>query len=185
MIILGIDPGTATTGYGVIKKIKNKKEIQRLKKRNGSGFKCIVYNTIQTKPIFSAADRLNYLHKELTKIIKTHQPTAIAVESLFFFKNTKTALPVSQARGVILMTAAKQKIDVYEFSPLEMKMTIAGYGRADKKEVQKIIKTLLNLQEIPKPDDAADALGIALCCAFKLSHQQAKSAKKRRKTLTR
>lgn len=179
MIILGIDPGTASTGYGVIKKIKEKDASKRLKKpKNGIGFECVEYNVIKTSPIHSAAVRLNQIHKELNKIIKFHQPTIIAVESLFFFKNLKTALPVSQARGVILMTAARKKLEIHEFTPLQMKMTIAGYGRAEKKDVQKIIKTLLNLKEIPKPDDAADALGIAICCALKLKNPVKKLDKK-------
>lgn len=174
MIILGIDPGTATTGFGIIKKIsKNKKPI------NGFGFECVEYNVITTKPIHSAAERLNQIHKTLNRIIKTHQPTILAVESLFFFKNLKTALPVSQARGVILMTAAKKKLPVHEFTPLQMKMIIAGYGRADKKDLQKIIKELLGLNEIPKPDDAADALGIAICCAIKIAGGTIQSIKKK------
>src|SRR4030042_217894 len=179
MIILGIDPGTATTGYGVIKKIKGRGAASRFKKsKNWVGFECVEYNVIKTSPIHSAAVRLNQIYKELNKIIKFHQPTVIAVESLFFFKNLKTALPVSQARGVILMTAARKKLEIHEFTPLQMKMTVAGYGRADKKDCQKKIKTLLNLKEIPKPDDAADALGIAICCALKLKNPVKKLDKK-------
>ena len=176
LIILGIDPGTATTGFGIIKKTaKNKKPV------NGFGFECVAYDVITTKPIHSAAERLNQIHKALNRVIKTHQPTVLAVESLFFFKNLKTALPVSQARGVILMTAAKKKLPVHEFTPLQMKMTVAGYGRADKKDVQKIIKELLGLNEIPKPDDAADSLGIAICCAIKIVGKTIQSTKNKKR----
>ena len=152
MIIIGIDPGTAKTGFGIIKKTK-KKEI-----------KVIDYGCITTAPGLSDGERLKILNNELNKLIKKYKPTILAVEKLYFFKNLKTAMPVSQAKGVILLTAAKKKIPVYEFSPLQVKMAIVGYGRADKKQVQKMIKVLLNLNEIPKPDDAADALAIAICC---------------------
>ncbi|MBI4837166.1 MAG: crossover junction endodeoxyribonuclease RuvC [Candidatus Portnoybacteria bacterium] len=166
MIILGIDPGTATTGYGVIRKIQPSKE-KSLK--NGLGFECLEYNVIKTDPLMTAAERLNRIHIELNKVFKKHQPTVLAIESLFFFRNLKTVMPVSQARGVILMTAAKKKVPVYEFTPLQMKMTVTGYGRAEKDEVQEMIKRILDLKEIPKPDDAADALGIAICYALRLN----------------
>ncbi|MBI2041391.1 MAG: crossover junction endodeoxyribonuclease RuvC [Candidatus Nealsonbacteria bacterium] len=151
MIILGIDPGTATTGYGVIDKSKT--------------LKCLDYGIIQTSPSFTDAERLNTLSGELDKIIKKHNPEILAVESIYFFKNLKTALPVSQARGVILLAAGKKKIPVKEITPLQVKMGVAGYGRAEKKQVQKMIQYLLNLAEMPKPDDAADALAVAVCCA--------------------
>lgn len=163
MIILGIDPGTATTGYGLIK--RSKKPPKRGEYIN---FECLEYGLIKTSPKFSPAERLHQINKELNKIIRLHQPTIMAVERLFFFKNLKTAMPVSQAKGVILMTAAKKKMPIYEFTPPQMKMAIAGYGRAEKDHIQETIKTLLNLDEIPKPDDAADALGIAICCALNI-----------------
>ena len=160
MIILGIDPGTATTGFGIIKKIKNKKA------------EVIDYGCILTTPDMSTGDRLKMISNELNKLIKFHQPKVMAVESLFFFKNLKTAMPVSQAKGVILLTAAKKRIPVYEFSPLQVKMAITGYGRAEKKQVQRMIQTMLSLEEKPKDknkrkDDATDALGIALCYTIK------------------
>ncbi|MBZ9578163.1 crossover junction endodeoxyribonuclease RuvC [Patescibacteria group bacterium] len=160
MIILGIDPGTATTGFGVIKKIKNKKA------------EVIDYGCILTTPDLCPGDRLKIISNELNKLIKKHQPKILAVENLYFFKNLKTAIPVSQAKGVILLTAAKKKIPVYEFTPLQVKMTITGYGKAEKKQVQKMIQTMLNLEEKPKDknkrkDDATDALGIALCYTIK------------------
>lgn len=150
MIILGIDPGTATTGYGIIE--KNNKKI-----------KCIDYGCIKTSPDLSDPQRLNIINKELKKIIKTFQPEIMAVESVFFFKNLKTAFPVSQAKGVILLTAAQKKIPIYEFTPLQVKMAVVGYGRAEKRQVQHMTQILFNLKEKPKPDDAADALAVAFC----------------------
>ncbi len=162
MIILGIDPGTATTGFGIIKKTKNKKDL-----------KVIDYGCIITDSKSPTGERLKTINNELNKLIKKYKPSVISVESLYFFKNLKTAIPVSQAKGVILFTAAKKKIPVYEFTPLQVKMTVVGYGRANKKQVQEMIKTLFNLEKKPKnknkrKDDATDALGIALCCALTL-----------------
>ena len=153
MTILGIDPGIATTGFGVIKSPTTK---------NGK-LRVVDYGCIVTSPNLPAGERLKKINKELNKLIKKHNPKVLAVESIYFFKNLKTAMPVSQAKGVILLTAAKKKIPVYEITPLQVKMTITGYGRAEKKQIQKTIKVLLKLPEIPKPDDAADALAIAVC----------------------
>lgn len=157
MIILGIDPGTATTGFGFIEKkaIKSKKE----------PIKCVHYGTIQTSPEHSAPDRLKKLHNDLNSLIRKYQPAVIGIEKVYFFKNLKTAMPVSQAKGVILLTAAKKKIPVYEFTPLEVKKIIVNYGWAEKKLVQKKIKSLLNLKNDKIKDDAADALAIAICCS--------------------
>lgn len=152
MIICGIDPGTATTGFGVIKKENNRLE-------------CLDYGVIRTDPKDFAEKRLNNLHNQIIKLITKHKPDLLAVEKLFFFKNLKTAMPVSEARGVILLAAAKKKIKVAEITPLQVKMGICGYGRADKKQVQKMLKEILTLKQIPKPDDASDALGVAVCCA--------------------
>lgn len=157
MIIIGIDPGTATTGYGIIK-------TGNLNRKNrNKNLKVLDYGCIITKPEIPQAERLKKLNNELNKIIKKHKPAVLAVENVYFFKNLKTAIPVSQAKGVILLTAAKNKIPVYEFTPLQMKMAITGYGKAEKKQVQKMLQTLLKLDDLPKKDDAADALGIALC----------------------
>lgn len=161
MIILGIDPGTATTGYGVIEKLKTKEQKLRV----------IDYGCIKTDPKFSAGERLKKINTELNKLIKKYQPEALAVENIYFFKNLKTAMPVSQAKGVVLFTAAKKKIPVFEFTPLQMKMTVTGYGRAEKKQVQKMVQVLLNLKEAPKIDDAADALGLALCYVFQMRNK--------------
>ena len=159
MIIAGIDPGIATTGFAIIDKTKK-------------GIKVIDYGCIITTPDLCPGDRLKIINNELNKLIKKHQPKVMAVETLFFFKNLKTAMPVSQAKGVVLLTAAKKKIPVYEFTPLQMKMAITGYGKAEKKQVQRMIQTMLNLEEKPKDknkrkDDATDALGIALCYTIK------------------
>lgn len=152
MIILGIDPGTAKMGFGVIKSNKEKDILKSLD-----------YGCIETSPSLSQGERLKKLNKELCKIIKKYKPEVMIVERIFFFKNSKTAMAVSEAKGVILLTAAQEKIPVYEFTPLQVKVAVTGYGRAEKKQVQKMIKLLMNLEEIPEPDDAADALAIAIC----------------------
>lgn len=162
MIILGIDPGTATTGYGVIKNIGTRN--QKLK--------IVDYGCIKTSPGFSDGERLKKINNELNKLIGRHKPKILAVENVYFFKNLKTAMPVSQAKGVILLTAAKKKIPVFEFTPLQIKMVIVGYGRASKSQIQKMVKFLLNLKKIPKPDDAADALAVAICCAYALEKKK-------------
>ncbi len=151
MLILGIDPGIATTGYGLIKSESKRK------------FSCVAYGCIITKPGFPSEIRLKKLYKELNQLIKKYKPKKLSVEKIYFFKNLKTFVPVSEAKGVILLAAAFNKIPVSEFTPLEVKMTIAGYGRADKKQVQRAVKIILNLKEAPSPDDAADALAIAIC----------------------
>ena len=157
MIILGIDPGTATTGFGVIEyKKKNKKQIV-----------CLDYGIIQTSPKQTTGERLIQLNFDLNEIIKKYKPEMAAVESLFFFKNLKTAMPVSQARGVILYTLSKKNIPFIELTPQQAKTSVTGYGKATKNQVQKMVQKLLFLEEMPKPDDAADALALAICCADK------------------
>ena len=154
MIILGIDPGTATTGFGVIDYKKRK-------------LTCIDYGVIETSPKLDAGERLKQLNFDLNEIIKKHKPEIAAVERLFFFKNLKTAMPVSQARGVIVFTLSKKNVPIVEFAPQQAKTAVTGYGKATKEQVQKMVKNILNLDKIPKPDDAADALAIAICCAHK------------------
>jgi crossover junction endodeoxyribonuclease RuvC len=148
MIVLGIDPGIAKIGYGVIKKTKS--------------LKCLDYGTIKTTPSFTMPERLRILNNKLSHVIKKYQPEILVVENVYFHRNLKTAIPVSQAEGVILLTAAKKKMPVCQFTPLQVKMAITGYGRAKKKRVQKKIKSLLRLKKIPQSDDAVDALAIAL-----------------------
>jgi len=152
MIILGVDPGTATTGYGLIKK-------------EGQKFIAIDYGCILTPAKTPLHDRLETIFEELTEIIENHNPDHLAVEELFFASNAKTAISVGQARGVILLSGKKKKVSIFEYTPLEVKMALTGYGKADKKQIQAMVKAILGLSEIPKPDDAADALAIALCHA--------------------
>ncbi len=169
---MGIDPGTATTGYGVIEapflKLSSPLSSHKIKKntKRGRDFFCLGYGLIKTDSSLATAKRLLKLNKELNKLINEYKPEALAVENVYFFKNLKTALPVSQAKGVILLTAAKKGIPVFEFTPLQVKLAVTGYGRAEKKQVQKMIKILLHLDKLPSPDDAADALGIAICRAL-------------------
>ena len=161
MIIFGIDPGVARTGFGVISKIPGSKS------KNQKEIKCLGYGLIETNPGSPATERLKKINNELNKLIKKYKPKVLIVENIYFFKNSKTAMSVSEAKGVILLTAAKKKIPVYEFSPPQVKMTICGYGRATKQQIQRMVKEILNLAKIPKPDDAADALAIALCYTVK------------------
>ena len=159
MIILGIDPGTATTGYGVVL-------VKNINSTNKDNFKCLSYGSITTSPDMAMPQRLKKLNNELSKILKEHQPKIMVVENLFFFINLKTAMPVSQAKGVILLTAAKKNIQVYEFTPPQIKMLVAGSGKAEKIHVQEKVKAIFGMKDIPKPDDAADALAIALTYVF-------------------
>ncbi len=153
MTILGVDPGVARVGYGLVKKTSN------------NNLKLIDYNCIETDKELPIAQRLSQIDKQLKKIIKENKPEQVAVEDIFFFKNLKTVIAVSQARGVILARAAKMRIPVIEYTPLQIKQAVTSYGRADKTQVQKMVKLLLKLKQIPKPDDAADALATAICCA--------------------
>ena len=156
MIILGIDPGTATTGYGVIET------------KLGDTQKFVIkdYGVISTKKSDNDAVRLFDIATDLEALIKKYKPKRVGIERLFFTTNQKTAMTVSQARGVILVTCQKNKIPIFEFTPLEVKNRICGYGKADKKQVQYMIKKTFGLTSVPKPDDAADALAIALCTAL-------------------
>ena len=153
MVILGIDPGTAATGFGAIEESRGK--ITSL------GCGCI-----KTSPNDLPEVRLNQIFNQVNKLIKEYKPSVLVIEKLFFFKNAKTLIPVSQSKGIVLLAAARKKIPVYEFTPLQVKMNIVGYGRADKKQVQKMIKVLLKLKDIPRPDDAADALGLAISYSY-------------------
>lgn len=152
MIILGIDPGYATIGYGVIEK-------------NGSDIRALDYGTIQTPKDESIPVRLAMLDEALTKIIRKFKPDAVSVEELFFNTNITTGIKVAQARGVILVCAIKECGRLYEYTPLQIKQALTGNGRAEKKQVQYMVKSFLNLEKEPKPDDAADALAAAICHA--------------------
>jgi len=165
MIILGIDPGTATTGYGAIETTKRKGE-HVLKD----------FGVITTKSNLSDSERLLVLGKDLENLIKTLKPSAIGVEKLFFTTNQKTAMTVSQARGVVLYLCEKSKIPVFEFTPLQVKSFICGYGKAEKKQVQYMVQQIFKLKSPPKPDDAADAVAVALYTShiFQKMHLQLK-----------
>lgn len=152
MIILGIDPGTAITGYGVIE----------LKQDNIKSIDC---GCITTSKDLEPAQRLNKISHQLTGLIKKYRPDGLAMEELFFFKNLKTAIRVSQSQGAVLLTAARLKIPIFEYTPLQVKQAITGYGRADKIQIQKMVKQLLKLKKTPRPDDVTDALAIAICHA--------------------
>lgn len=149
-IILGIDPGLADTGFGVI-------EV------DGSCLRCLDFGSIKTSPKEEFVERLKKIDSSLQEIIKKHNPDIASIEKLFFNTNAKTALLVGQARGVILLNLSKNNIPIFEFTPLQLKQTISNYGRADKNQVKKMIKIILNLKEIPKSDDGADALALAIC----------------------
>jgi len=157
MIVLGVDPGTATTGYGVIK-VKNAKSLEWL----DHGF-------IKTLPGVEMPKRLFTIRKEMRKIIREYQPESLVIERLFFNTNQKTAISVGQARGVVMLCAAEYKLDLHEYTALQAKLILTGYGRSDKKIVQKAVQKLLKLKDPVKPDDAADALAVAICHVHKIN----------------
>lgn len=153
MRIIGIDPGIARTGWGVIEVRSGKVEVQR-------------YGCIETPKDHALGKRLESLYTQLNQIMDTNHPEAFAIEDLFFNTNSKTALVVGQARGVALLTAAQQQIPIAVYTPLQVKIAVTGYGRAEKNQVGQMVKTILKLASIPKPDDTTDALAIALTHAF-------------------
>lgn len=152
-IIVGIDPGTTRIGFGIIKKNERKELIP------------FGYGIIKTPPKISSSKKLLKIGEEITSLFKKIKPAEIALEKIFFFKNSKTAFQVGEARGVILLTAEKLNIPVYEYTPLQVKQAVSSYGRASKNQVQKMVQLILKLKEMPHPDDAADALAIAICHA--------------------
>ena len=152
MIIMGIDPGFAITGYGIVSYTGNK-------------FKIIEYGAVKTGTDKIFSERLLCIYNEMNELIEKYKPDYIAVEELFFNTNAKTALKVGHGRGIALLCGAINNINIFEYTPLQIKQAVCGYGRADKTQMQQMIKVLLNLEKIPKPDDAADALGIAICHA--------------------
>ncbi|MBX9691322.1 MAG: crossover junction endodeoxyribonuclease RuvC [Cyanobacteria bacterium] len=151
--ILGVDPGTATVGFGVIDR------------RCGDRYRYVASGIISTSKTLPAAERLSIIRGDLLTLLNEYQPDVVAVEAIFFFKNAKTLVPVSQARGVILEAASSVGCAIAEYTPMQVKMNMTGHGRADKKFVQHAVARLLNLDEIIKPDDASDALAIAVCHA--------------------
>lgn len=150
MLILGIDPGIAILGFGLVKYEANR-------------FTVIDYGAITTDSGIPMSSRLTIIYNGLINIIEKYKPDAYAVEELFFNKNIKTALTVGHARGVAVLAGSKSGVQVYEYTPLQVKQALVGYGRADKNQIQQMVKVILNLREIPKPDDVADALAVAIC----------------------
>ncbi len=152
MIVLGIDPGYAITGYGLVDYQANR-------------FKCLAYGTIATKAGLAFELRLMRIADDLDELIRAWHPQAMAVEELFFSRNTTTAIGTAQARGVAVLSGARSSLPVFEYTPMQVKQAVVGYGKAQKQQVQQMVKILLNLQTLPKPDDAADALAVAICHA--------------------
>ncbi|RJQ32836.1 MAG: crossover junction endodeoxyribonuclease RuvC [Actinobacteria bacterium] len=152
MKILGIDPGTATTGYGIVEVKDGRLE-------------AIDYGIVSTTPKQETAERLRYIYQDISNLISFHCPDQVAVEQLFFNTNTKTALAVGEARGVILLAIQDKNLKSIDYTPLQVKQAVVGHGRAEKHQVQYMVKNILKLEQTPKPDDAADALAIAICHA--------------------
>lgn len=150
MIILGIDPGTATTGFGVIE-VKD------------DNINLLDYGCITTKANSPLAKRLNQISSDINEIISMWKPDQIAMEELFFSKNVKSAIHVAHARGALMQKIADNGYEVHEYKPQHVKEAVSGYGRADKKQVQKMVQLILKMDHLPKPDDAADALAVAIC----------------------
>jgi crossover junction endodeoxyribonuclease RuvC len=151
--ILGIDPGTATMGWGVIR-------------QEGNRLRYVQHGAVTTPPAWEMPRRLGRLFDGVTELVRGYRPDTVAVEELFFNTNVTTGITVGQARGVAILAAYKAGIEVTEYTPLQVKQAVTSYGRADKRQVQEMVRALLNLREIPKPDDAADGLAIAICHAF-------------------
>ena len=152
MVILGVDPGYAIVGIGVIEYVGNK-------------FRPITYTAITTPAKMNTVERLKRIYDGMTAIIEKYKPEAMAIEELFFNSNQKTAINVAQARGVILVAATNCGLPISEYTPLQVKQSVTGYGRAEKKQIQEMVKMILHLNVIPKPDDAADGLALAICHA--------------------
>ena len=151
MIVLGIDPGLSLTGWGVVETQSRDKIIP------------IQYGCIRTKPSETLSQRLHNINIELQRLIDTYKPEVVAIEELFFLKESSAVAAVGQARGAIVLTVALNGIELFQYNPRLVKMALTGYGSADKHQMQHMVKTLLRLKEIPKPDDAADALAMAIC----------------------
>ena len=152
MIILGIDPGTATTGFGVIRVV-------------GNSFKAVDYGIISTPAGMPMEQRLVMIYEQINQIIDMWKPEQVAIEELYFNKNVTTGITVGQARGVLMLSCAQKGLKVFEYTPLEVKQAIVGNGRAEKKQVQFMVTKFLGLRAVPRPDDAADGLAIAICHA--------------------
>ncbi len=150
MRVVGVDPGVAITGYGIID-------------FEGRNYKVVEYNYVKTEPNEPLAERLQVIYQNLVAVFEQFKPDQLAVEELFFNKNVRTVMAVGQARGVVLLAAANASLTVYEYTPLQVKQTLVGYGRADKKQIEYMVKVLLKLSEARWPDDVTDALAVAIC----------------------
>jgi crossover junction endodeoxyribonuclease RuvC len=150
MIVLGIDPGTAMTGYGIVE-------------REGARLRALDYGCLETVPDRTLPQRLLLIYQAVTELIEAHRPAGIGVERLFFNRNVQTAFAVGQARGVVLLAAAQHGVPVFEYGPHEVKIAVTGYGRAPKDQVQRMVQVVLGMDRLPRPDDAADALAVAIC----------------------
>lgn len=153
MKILGIDPGMAIVGYGMIE----------IDSRENNSIKLLTSGSIQTNKILSDSKRLLEIFNDLSELVEKYQPDCASVENLFFFKNQKTVIPVAEARGVILTVLEKYNIPTYSYTPMEVKQVLTGYGRAEKKEVQQMVGIALQTEKLPKLDDTVDAIAIAIC----------------------
>ena len=153
MKILGIDPGYAIMGYGIIEK-------------NGSRIYPIVYGSLETEKDIPMPDRLKHLYSGLMDVIAEYEPEEVSIEQLYFQNNAKTAIFVGQARGVAVLAAANSGLRIFEYTPMEIKTSVCGYGRADKRQVQEMVKTILGFEDIIKPDDTSDALAAAICHSY-------------------
>ena len=151
MLVIGIDPGTARTGYGLIRQSES------------GSLDLVDFGVIQTSPNQPMSERLLKIHRDLQELLSQHRPVEAAVERLFFQKNVKTALSVGQARGVAILALAELGLNVKEYSPQDIKLAVTGYGAAEKGQVQRMVQTLLDMDDLPQPDDAADALAVAIC----------------------
>lgn len=159
MLVIGIDPGTARTGYGLVSQDQDQ-------------LQAVAYGVITTSPDDPMPIRLGNLYSQLKEILMLHRPDLAAVEQLFFQSNVKTAISVGQARGVALLALAQAGLEVGEYSPNDVKQAVVGYGGADKSQIQEMVRMMLALEEIPKPDDAADALAVAICHIHTYQYQQ-------------
>lgn len=172
-MILGLDPGTASTGFGVISVVGNR-------------FRVMEYGVVETAAGLALERRLEQIYSDVGEVLKRHRPVATAIEALFFNANARTALAVGQARGVTLLACSQVGCQVYEYTPQQVKQAVVGYGKADKKQVMEMVRVLLGMAETPRPDHAADALGVAICHANssgvleRIARSQAATAARRR-----
>jgi crossover junction endodeoxyribonuclease RuvC len=150
VLVLGVDPGLATTGYGLVREIKG-------------SLQAVCYGVVTTAPNQPLPQRLQQLHRELSALIQKYQPDEGAIEELFFSSNVRTAMSVGQARGIVLLALADANVPVTDYAPLTVKQAVSGFGGADKAQMQTTVKFLLQLEDVPRPDDAADALAVAIC----------------------